>query len=64
MYLVPASALDAFSGAQSGKLTARLMRSEDDSAFDLLDTFDEDLRQRGMCLLQVCAELVLWTSDG
>ncbi len=63
-YLVPTSALDAFSGAPSGKLIAQLIRSEDDSAFDLLDTFDEDLRQRGMCLLQVGAELILWTADG
>jgi CHAD domain-containing protein len=63
-YLVPASALDAFSGAPSGKLTAQLIRSEDDSAFDLLDTFDEDLRQRGMCLPQVGDQLILWTSDG
>ena len=63
-YLASASALDAFSGAPSGKLTAQLTRNEDYSAFALLDTFDEDLRQRGMCLLQVGAELILWTADG
>ncbi|NVO25302.1 CHAD domain-containing protein [Donghicola mangrovi] len=64
IFLVPAEALTAFAGATTGKLTKHMTRSEEDMPFALLDTFDETLRQSGMCLLQAGGELTLWTADG